>query len=144
VSSAALRASRPPEADGVVAQLAAPGSGQQHAAVPAQQAQVHRGLAQLEHGQGLHLAVVLAIPLAGQAAGDDPLEYVARMLWEAGWQASDGTPLTKWDARNAAEDTHTVLIRLGALARARRVLDPEQPTRDGAVFARAALRTWSE
>src|SRR5215468_4862485 len=88
--------------------------------------------------------LLLAAVVAGRAAGDDPLEYVARMLWEAGWLASDGTPLTKWDARDAAEDTHTVLIRLGALARARRVLDPEQPTRDGAVFARAALRTWSE
>jgi hypothetical protein len=88
--------------------------------------------------------LLLAAVVAGPAAGDDPLEYVARMLREAGWQASDGTPLTKWDARDAAEDTHTVLLRLGALARVRGGLDPEQPTRHGAVFARAALRTWPE
>ncbi len=60
----------------------------------------------------------------------------------SGWQRRDGTPLTKWDARDAADDTHTALIRLGALVRVRHGLDPEQPTRDGALFARAALRTW--
>lgn len=88
---------------------------------------------------GLLLLAAVAI---GSAAGDDPLEYVARMLGEAGWQNSDGTPVTKWEARDAAADTHVVLIRLGALVRARHGLDPEQPTPDGAVFARAALRTW--
>jgi hypothetical protein len=35
-----------------------------------------------------------------------------------------------------------VLIRLGALVQARQGLGPEQPTGDGAAFARAALRTW--
>ena len=64
------------------------------------------------------------------------------MMWEAGYQRGDGTPLTKWDARDAADDTHTALIRLGALVEVRHGLDPEQPTRDGATFARAALRTW--
>ena len=29
-----------------------------------------------------------------------------------------------------------------ALAQVRHGLDPEQPTSDGAIFARAALRTW--
>ena len=43
------------------------------------------------------------------------------------------------DAETAAR---LVLLRLGALVRARQRLDPEQPTRDGAAFARAALRTW--
>jgi hypothetical protein len=78
----------------------------------------------------------------GSAAGDDPFDYVARMLDEAGWQNRDGTPVDEWQAGDTAADTHIALIRLGALVRARQGLDPEQPTRDGAVFARAALRTW--
>ena len=48
---------------------------------------------------------------------------------------------TKWQARDTAADTHIMLIRLGALVQARQGPDPEQPTSDGAVFARAALRT---
>ena len=86
--------------------------------------------------------LLLAATAIGSAAGDDPLEYVARMLGEAGWQNRDGSPLTKWQARDTAVDTHIVLIRLGALVQARQGLGPEQPTNDGAVFARAALRTW--
>jgi hypothetical protein len=86
--------------------------------------------------------LLLAATVIGSAAGDDPLEYVARMLDAAGWQNSDGTPLTKWQAYDTAADTHIVLIRLGALVQARPGLGPEQPTGDGAVFARAALRTW--
>ena len=86
--------------------------------------------------------LLLAATTIGSAAGDDPLEYVARMLDEAGWQNRDGTSPTKWQARDIAADTHTALIRLGAIVQARQGLDPEQPTSDGAVFARAALRTW--
>jgi hypothetical protein len=88
--------------------------------------------------------LLLAAVAIGSAAGDDSLEYVAHMLDEAGWQNRDGSPLTKWQARDTAADTHIVLIRLGALLQARYGLGPEQPTRDGAVFARAALRTWPE
>jgi hypothetical protein len=84
----------------------------------------------------------LAVTAIGSAAGDDPLEYVARMLDEAGWQNRDSTPLTKWQARDTAADTHILVIRLGALVQARQGLGPEQPTGDGIVFARAALRTW--
>jgi len=86
--------------------------------------------------------LLLAATAIGSAAGDDPLEYVARMLDEAGWQNRDGTRLTKWQARDTAADTHISLIRLGALVRTRQGLGPEQPTSHGAVFARAALRTW--
>jgi hypothetical protein len=86
--------------------------------------------------------LLLAAVVIGPAAGDGPLEYAARMLGEAGWQNRDGTPVTEWQARDTAADTHTALIRLGALVRAPHDLGPEQPTRDGAVFARAALRTW--
>lgn len=88
--------------------------------------------------------LLLSAVAAGPEAAPDPLEYTARMMWEAGWQRRDGTPLTNWDARDAAYDTHIALIRLGALAQVRHGLDPEQPTRDGALFARAALRTWPE
>jgi hypothetical protein len=50
------------------------------------------------------------------------------MLGEAGWRNRDGTPVTKWDARDTAADTHIVLIRLGALVRARPGPGPERPT----------------
>jgi hypothetical protein len=91
-----------------------------------------------------HASILLLAAVAmGPKAAPDPLEYVARMMWEAGWQGSDDTPLTKWDARDAALDTHIALIRLGALSRNwHKLQDPERPTRDGALFARAALRTW--
>lgn len=88
---------------------------------------------------GLLLLAAVAI---GPAAGDDSLEYVARMLDEAGWQTRDGAPLTEWQARDIAADTHIALIRLGALVHTRPGLGPEQPTPEGAVFARAALRIW--
>jgi hypothetical protein len=86
--------------------------------------------------------LLLAAVAIGAQAGPDPLEWVARMLWEAGWQGSDGTPLTSWDARNAAADTRVALIRLGALAQDLHGPGPDQPTPDGAKFARAALLTW--
>ena len=90
-----------------------------------------------------HASILLlaAVVIGGEAA-PDPLEYAARMMGEAGYQRSDGTPLTSRDVRAAAYDTHIALIRLGALVKVRHSLDPEQPTRDGATFARAALRTW--
>jgi hypothetical protein len=92
-----------------------------------------------------HASILLLAAVAiGPEAAPDPLEYTARMMWEAGYQRSDETPLTKWDARAAAYDTHIALIRLGALVQVRHGLDPEQPTREGAIFARAALRTWPE
>jgi hypothetical protein len=90
-----------------------------------------------------HASILLLAAVAiGPQAAPDPLEYTGRMMWEAGYQRSDETPLTGWDARDAAYDTHLALIRLGALVQPRHGLDPEQPTSDGAIFARAALRTW--
>jgi hypothetical protein len=82
------------------------------------------------------------VKFRGSAAGDDPLEYVARMLDEVGWANRDGTPVDRWQARDAAGDTHIALVRLGALIQDWRGPAPGQPTRDGAVFARAALRAW--
>jgi hypothetical protein len=49
------------------------------------------------------------------------------MLDKAGWQNRDGSPLTKWQARDIAVDTHIVLIRLGALVQARQGLGPHKP-----------------
>ena len=91
-----------------------------------------------------HASILLLAAVAiGSKAAPDPLEYTARMMWEAGYQRSDDeTPLTSWDARDAAYDTHLALIRLGALVEPRHGPAPEQPTSDGAIFARAALRTW--
>jgi hypothetical protein len=86
--------------------------------------------------------LLLAAVAIGAQADPDPLEWVARMLWEAGWQRSDATPLTKWDARDAAADTHVALIRLGALSQDLHSPGPDQPTPDGATFARAGLLTW--
>ena len=87
--------------------------------------------------------LLLAAVAAGPLAGPDPLDYVARMLHEAAWQNADGTPITNGQARDAAADTYVPLIRLGALTQDwHKLSDPEQPTRDGATFARAALRTW--
>ncbi len=96
----------------------------------------------LRHPETHASILLLAAVAIGPDAAPDPLEYAARMMWEAGWQRSDDTPLTKWDARDAADDTHIALIRLGALVQDWHGSAPDQPTRDGALFARASLRTW--
>lgn len=89
--------------------------------------------------------ILLLAAVAGGASGltgDDPHEYVARMLWVAGWAKADGTEVSKWEARDAAGDTDTVLIRIGALVPDWHGPGPATPTADGALFARDALRTW--
>jgi hypothetical protein len=85
--------------------------------------------------------LLLLAAAAGQIEGD-PHAYVAGMLWRAGWARRDGTPLDRWDARAAAAETYVVLVRLGALVPDCHSSGPGRPTADGAVFARAALRTW--
>jgi len=87
----------------------------------------------------LLLAAVAAGP---DATGHKQFDYVARMLWEAGWAHTDGTPVTSWEARDAAADTYVALVRIGALTRYVPGSVPDQPTPDGAAFALAALRTW--
>lgn len=86
--------------------------------------------------------LLLAFVATGSQAGHDPFEYVARMMWEAGWQGSDGTPIHAWQARGAAEHTYIPLVRLGALAQDLNGPIPDQPTGEGALFARAALLSW--
>lgn len=91
----------------------------------------------------MHSGLLLLAAVAGNAPGD-PFEFVTRMLGEAGWASDDGTAVSRWQARDAARDTHTVLFRLGALAQNRQSTEPERPTPDGELFARAALRTWDQ
>jgi hypothetical protein len=86
--------------------------------------------------------LLLAFVAAGPAASGKPLEYVTRMLDEAGWWSTDGTEVTSWQARDAATDTYVPLIRVAALAQDLHGPAPDRPTPDGALFARAALMTW--
>jgi hypothetical protein len=86
--------------------------------------------------------LLLAAVAAGPQTVPDPFGYVTQMLYEAGWASSDGTPVDRWQVRDAAADTHIALVRLGALTPDRPGAAPDQPTPDGALFARAALRTW--
>jgi hypothetical protein len=41
--------------------------------------------------------LLLLAAVAGQIEGD-PHEYVAGMLWRAGWARPDGTGLDRWEA----------------------------------------------
>jgi hypothetical protein len=89
-----------------------------------------------------YAGLLLLAAVAGQLS-EDPFEYVARMLWEAGWADSrDGQPLDKWDARSVVQETYVPLVRLGALASDPHGFGPHRPTPEGATFALAALRTW--
>jgi hypothetical protein len=88
-----------------------------------------------------HAGLLLLAAVAAQIEGN-PHQYVASMLWRAGWAKRDGTELERWDARDAAAETYVVLVRLGALVPDWHGSGPDRPTADGAVFARAALRTW--
>jgi len=47
-----------------------------------------------------HAGLLLLAAVAGQIGGN-PHEYVAGMLWRAGWARRDGTELDRWDARAA-------------------------------------------
>jgi hypothetical protein len=94
------------------------------------------------HARHAGLLLLAAVAAGPAGTGTEPLAYVARMLGEAGWANSDGTPITDWEARDAAADTYIALVRTGALTRDLPGSVPDQPTPDGAAFARAALRTW--
>jgi hypothetical protein len=61
---------------------------------------------------------------------------------DIGWASSDGTPLSDVLAGLEARDNTGVLRRLGGLHRDWRSHEPERPTPDGVLFARAALQTW--
>jgi hypothetical protein len=86
-------------------------------------------------------ATVLLLTAVAARLPNDPLQFAADWLGRFGYGTSDGTPITKWVVRNSVETAWTVLIRTGAVERGT-LGQPDQVTQQGAVFARAALRTW--
>jgi hypothetical protein len=84
----------------------------------------------------LHTAVAAQLP-------EDPLQFATDWLEKFGYGFRDGSPLTKWAVRDSAETAYTVLLRTGAIERGD-ILQPDRATPQGALFARAALRTWPE
>ncbi len=89
------------------------------------------------YGHDAGLVALLAI-----AAGVGPPEQAAVMA-AIGWQRFDGAPMTAADVRGDARETVGVLERMGAFApHPEGDLGTGPTTRDGATFARAALRTW--
>ena len=91
-----------------------------------------------ERQAGLLLLLMLA---AGEAA--DWAEMTAGMLTTIGWRTGYGEPLTSSGAFHAARSTHSVLRRVGAFDSETRSCRADEPSREGSVFARAALLTWS-
>lgn len=80
--------------------------------------------------------------LAAQST-DSVNRTVADLLTAIGWQASDRGPVTPSMAIEATWDTSVVLHRIGALVDERGMYGRSDiPTPHGAIFARAALRTW--
>jgi hypothetical protein len=88
----------------------------------------------------LHATVLLLTAVAAQLPGD-PLQFAADWMARFGYRMHEGSPVTKWSVRDTAETAWTVLIRSGAIERGG-VGEPDRPTPQGAIFARAALRTW--
>ena len=88
----------------------------------------------------LHATVVLLTAVAAQLP-EDPLEFTAGWLPKFGYGYRDGSAADSWAAARATETASTVLHRTGAIER-RALLEPLRATPQGALFARAALRTW--
>jgi hypothetical protein len=85
--------------------------------------------------------LILLVMTAAQSTSD--LNATAtELLGAIGWTTDDGSPLTGVMTSQAAWDTAAVLRRMGALDRDG-VGRHERPTPQGALFARAALTTWS-
>src|SRR5262249_27661249 len=82
----------------------------------------------------LHLAAGGAAEWAAMTAG---------LLRTIGWRTGYGEPLTSSGAFHAAWSTHSVLRRIGAFESETGSYRADEPSREGVVFARAALLTWS-
>lgn len=93
--------------------------------------------ADVEH----HAGVLLLSTVAAQVT-DGMAATVAGLLSAIGWVDGDGRPLDALLALSAAPHTRGLLRRLGALQRDHDSTQGEQPTSDGATFARAALTHW--
>jgi hypothetical protein len=77
------------------------------------------------------------------AAGvDDERAYiVADLLGAVGWRDADGSPVTPFMASDAAYETTGMLRQVGGFAMLGGGMS-DRVTEEGALFARAALRTW--
>jgi hypothetical protein len=92
-----------------------------------------------ERQAGLLLLLMLA---ADDAA--DWAEVAAGVLTAIGWQTGYGEPLTSSSAFRSAWSTHSVLRRIGALESEPGSYREDKPSREGVIFARAALLTWPD
>ncbi len=90
-----------------------------------------------ERQAGLLLLLLLA---AGEAA--DWAGIAAGVLTAIGWRTGIGEALTSSGAFHAAWSTHSVLRRIGALESGAGSYRADKPSREGVIFARAALLTW--
>lgn len=90
----------------------------------------------------LQATVLLLTAVAAQLL-EDPLEFTVGWLEKFGYGFRDGSSLTRWTAKHSAETAYTVLLRTGAIEQDD-TLQPHRATPQGALFARAALRTWPE
>jgi hypothetical protein len=87
-------------------------------------------------------AGLLRLVLVAAQAASDPDAIIARLLSALGWLVDDGWPLTDQVAAQASWYTDAVLRRIGALRQDLHGYGPNEPTKEGVVFARAALRSW--
>lgn len=90
-----------------------------------------------ERQAGLLLLLMLS---ADEAA--DWAEVAAGVLTAIGWQTGYGEALSSSSAFHAAWSTHSVLRRIGALESGPGSYRADKPSREGVIFARAALLTW--
>ena len=90
-----------------------------------------------ERQAGLLLLLMLA---AGETA--DWADMTAGLLTTIGWRTGYGESTTSSCAFHAAWSTHSVLRRVGALDSETLSYQADEPSREGIVFARAALLTW--
>jgi hypothetical protein len=90
-----------------------------------------------ERQAGLLLLLMLA---AGEGA--DWAEMTAGLLTTIGWRTGYGEPLTSSGVFHAAWSTRSVLRRIGAFDSETGSYRADEPSREGVVFARAALLTW--
>lgn len=93
----------------------------------------------------VHAGLLLLLTVAAGVADSDVVDWtIATVLDGAGWTHRDGAPVSTVDVSHATWDTRTLLRRLGAVTDGASVPRRSEPTRDGATFARAALRTWPD
>jgi hypothetical protein len=86
-------------------------------------------------------ATVLLLTAVAAQLPEEPLQFATGWLEKFGYGFRDGSPMTKWTAKHSAETACTILLRTGAIERGE-ILQPDRVTSQGALFARAALRTW--